>query len=237
MFIHEDPPLCPTTQMHLGTVVLLFVLMRRLSRIDQKRTLLQRAMRTRPHDVCCVVVMIAACLGSTSVSASPADEHPAVPITFSTAVYQVVCNDTFAPPSDARCNQSSSACTVNSLPLHMCLNSTSYNVSVKIIDCFPFPTHHYPPSIVVAVFEGTQLCEGVIPDMQHQPVGFCTPAGDNEFVENLCELPPPPQPFPSGSSLSSPMTTDRVLRSDDNGATALHYLLGNDLARRYKVGE
>lgn len=122
---------------------------------------------------------------------------------FSTSVAQVVCNDTFAPISDDRCNQSSSFCATTSLPLHVCLNSTVFNVSVKVLDCYTHNAHHYPPSIVVAVYEGTELCEGVPPKMQYQPTGVCIPVGDNEFVENTCTTSPSSTPTTVAPSTES----------------------------------
>jgi hypothetical protein len=144
------------------------------------------------------LIILAACLGVAAQGSA-----------FTTAIFQVVCNDTNAPPFDARCNQSSSSCTTTSLPMHVCLNSTEYNVSVKILDCYSFPSHHYPPNIVVAVYEGTRTCERVEPVIQHQPIGKCIPVENNVFVQNMCSNPgPSPSSDSSASSSSSSEHSD-----------------------------
>ncbi|CUF65142.1 Hypothetical protein, putative [Bodo saltans] len=139
--------------------------------------------------------------------------------TFSTSIFQMVCNDTNAPPFDARCNQTSPLCTSTSLPLHVCLNSTEFNVSVKILDCYSIPAHHLPPNIVVAVYEGTRTCEGVDPVIQHQPIGKCMPVEGNVFVQNMCGNPEPaPSPNSSASSSSSSFDAHHAHDHDDKPA-------------------
>lgn len=133
--------------------------------------------------IACVVACIALCVCQHTATAA-AMHQPGEGLT--TSAFQVVCNDTNVSSFDARCNQSSSACTTTSLPFHICLNSTVHNVSVKVLDCFPYPMDRYPPSIVVAVFDGTELCEGVAPVIQHQPAGPCILVGENEYVQNIC---------------------------------------------------